>query len=117
MINAGTDFATEAEQASQAADAASGGNLGWVSPYMLNSDQQAAIWQTPVGGVSNIVSDSNGYWIYKVLDQQTRTPDATQQAKLKGVVYSRWLAAFQANALVWQDSTALTAMAPASPTP
>jgi len=117
MINAGTDFATEAKQASEAVDAATGGDLGWVSEYMLNADQQAAIWQTPVGGVSNIVSDSNGYWIYKVVDQQTRTPDATQQAKLKNVVFSRWLTAFQANALVWQDSAALTAMAPASPTP
>jgi len=117
MLNAGTPFTTEAILASEAADATSGGDLGWVSPYMLNTDQQDAIWQTPVGGISNIVSDSNGYWIYKVLSQETRTPDAAQQAKLKNVVFSRWLTAFQANALVWQDSAALTAMAPASPTP
>jgi hypothetical protein len=117
MINAGIPFTTEAILASEAVDATSGGDLGWVSPYMLNDDQWQAILQTPIGGVSNIVSDSNGYWIYKVLSQETRVPDAAQQARLKGVVFSRWLADFQANALVWQDSAALTAMAPASPTP
>ncbi len=115
MVNAGTDFATEATQASEAPDASTGADLGWVSPYMLTDASQQAIKQTPLGSVSNIVS-SGGYYIYKVIDQQTRTPDAAQQAKLKNVVYQHWLSEFQANALVWTDSAALTAMAPASPT-
>ena len=116
MINAGTDFVTEAAQASEAPEASTGADLGWVSPYMLTNAQQNAILQTPVGGVSNIVN-SNGYYIYKVIDQQTRTPDAAQQARLKNVVFKNWLSELQANALVWTDSAALTAMAPATPSP
>ncbi len=114
QINSGVDFSTVAKANSESADAVTGGDLGWVSPYMLTADQQAAIFQTPVGRVSNIVS-SNGYFLYKILDQQTRTPDAAQQAKLKLVVFPRWLAELQANSLVWQDTAAVSALAPATP--
>jgi parvulin-like peptidyl-prolyl isomerase len=114
-INSGTDFAAEAKTASEAVDAPAGGDLGWVSPYQMTAIQQQAVFSTPVGGVSNMVS-SNGYFLYKVLDQQTRTADAAQQAKLKNVVFQRWLTEFQGNALVWKDAAALSAMAP-SPTP
>jgi parvulin-like peptidyl-prolyl isomerase len=114
-INGGTDFSDVAKTFSEAADAPTGGDLGWVSPYMLTSSQQNIIFSTPVGRVSNIAS-GNGYYLYKVLEEQTRVADADQQAKLKKVVFSRWLAELQANALVWKDSAALTAMAPASAT-
>ena len=46
-------------------------------------------------------SSDNGYYLYKVLAEQTRTPDAAQQAKLKKVVFQHWLTEFQANALIW----------------
>ncbi|MFI5259561.1 MAG: peptidylprolyl isomerase [Candidatus Limnocylindrales bacterium] len=114
QINSGVDFSTVAMQTSESADAATGGDLGWVSPYMLTGDQQAAIFQTPVGRVSNIVN-SNGYYLYKILADQNRTADADQQAKLKKVVFPRWLSQLQANALVWQDTAAVNAMAPATP--
>ncbi len=114
LINNGEDFATVAKQYSEKTDAASGAELGWVSPYMLATVQQQAIFSTPVGRVSNMVS-SNGYYIYKVLEEQTRVADASQQANLKKVVFPAWLAELQANALVWQDSTAVSALAPATP--
>ncbi len=112
-LNSGVDFATEAKTASEAVDAPTGGDLGWVSPYQMAPVQQQAVFSTPVGSVSNMVS-SNGYFIYKVIDEQTRTPDATQQAKLKNVVFQRWLAEFRGTALVWKDAAALTAMAPST---
>lgn len=115
QLNSGADFSTLATQVSETSDASTGGDLGWVSPYQFSSDQQAAIFQTPVGRVSNIVN-SNGYYLYKIVDEQTRTPDAAQQAKLKKVVFQRWLTELQGNSLVWQDTAAVSALAPASPT-
>jgi hypothetical protein len=116
-INNGEDFGTVAQSVSEAADAPTGGDLGWVSPYMLTDSQQQVVFSTPVGRVSNIVN-ANGYYLYKVVDEQVRTPDPDQQVKLKKVVFSRWLADFQANALVWKDAAAVTALSPsASPTP
>ena len=114
-LNAGADFADLAKSSSEAVDAPTGGDLGWVSPYQLSAVQQAAVFSTPVGRVSNMVSNS-GYFLYKVVDEQTRTADADQQAKLKNVVFQRWLTEFQGNSLVWQDATALAALNP-SPTP
>jgi parvulin-like peptidyl-prolyl isomerase len=112
-INSGTDFGEVAKTFSEAADASTGGDLGWVSPYMLTSSQQDVIFSTPVGRVSNIAS-GNGYYLYKVVEEQTRVADANQQVKLKKVVFSRWLAELQANALVWKDTAALTALNPAA---
>ncbi|HEX7491108.1 MAG TPA: peptidylprolyl isomerase [Candidatus Limnocylindrales bacterium] len=114
-INSGVDFGTTAKTYSEVADAINGGDLGWVSPYMLTAAQEQVIYSTPVGRVSNIVSGS-GYYIYKITEEQTRVADATQQAKLKKVVFSAWLTEFQANALVWKDSAALTALTPGGST-
>ena len=112
-VNGGVDFATEAKAASEAVDAPTGGDLGWVSPYQLSDVQQQAIFSTPVGRVTNMVSN-NGYFIYKVLAEETRTADAAQQAKLKNVVFQRWLTDFQSNALVWKDTAAVTALNPSA---
>ncbi len=115
-INSGVDFAVEAGKISDSADAAKGGDMGWVTRYMLSSDQERAIWQTPIGGVSRMVS-GNALWIYKVIDEQTRVADADTQAKLKQTVYARWLAELQSTALVWTDTAGIAAMAPPSPAP
>jgi parvulin-like peptidyl-prolyl isomerase len=111
----GADFATEAKTQSEAVNASSGGDMGWVSPYQLTTLENQAVFNTPVGSVSNMVTET-GYHIYKILDEQTRTADPAQQVKLKNTVFKAWLADFQANQLVWQDQAALSAMAPASPT-
>ena len=112
-LSAGADFADLAKSSSEAVDAPVAGDLGWVSPYQLTTVQQTAIFSTPVGRVSNMVS-SSGYFVYKVVEEQTRTPDADQQAKLKNVVFQRWLTEFQGNALVWQDATGLAALNPSA---
>ena len=114
MINSGTDFATEAMAISEASDASSGGDMGWVSPYMLTTTQQQVIFATPVGRISPVVS-GNGFFIFQVVDEQTRVADPDQQAKLKKVVFPSWLSELQANGLVWKDAAALSAMAPATP--
>jgi hypothetical protein len=113
-INGGTAFADEAKSVSESADASGGGNLGWVSPYMLTSNQEKTINQTPVGRVSNIVQNTS-YFLYQVVDRQTRVADPDQQAKLLKVVFPNWLDQLQANALVWKDAAAVSALASASP--
>jgi parvulin-like peptidyl-prolyl isomerase len=115
-INSGVDFAAEARKISDSADGANGGDMGWVTKYMLSADQEAAIWQTPIGGVSRMVS-GNAFWLYKVVDEQTRVADADTQSKLKNTVYARWLSELQGTALVWTDTAAVAAMAPPSPSP
>jgi parvulin-like peptidyl-prolyl isomerase len=114
-INSGTDFATEAKLVSEASDALTGGTLGWVSPYMLSTDQQQAVFSTPVGSVSNVLTTSRGFFIYQVTKEETRVADPDQQAKLKKVVFPSWLAELQANSLIWEDTAAVSALASATP--
>jgi len=56
--------------------------------------------------------NSNGYHIYKVIAQETRTADAEQQAKLKPLIFTHWLTELQNNSLVWQDAAALDCLDP-----
>jgi len=116
-INSGVDFGTEAKQISDSPDSLKSGDEGWITKYMLTTDPEQAIWQTPIGGVSRMVSTSTAYLIYKVLDEQTRVSDADTQFKLKKTVYPRWLSELQGTALIWTDTAGVAAMAPASPTP
>ena len=115
-LNSGVDFATEATLISDTADSAKGGDKGWVSKYQLDSDQESAIWQVPVGGTTRVIA-GNVYVIYKVLEEQTRVQDANTQAEMKASVYPRWLSELEGSALVWTDTAGVAAMAPASPTP
>ena len=114
-VNNGADFATQARLLSEASDALSGGELGWVSPYMLTSTQQEAIFKTPLGRVSNIVSINRGFYLYQVTQEATRVADPDQQAKLKNVVFPSWLAELQSNSLIWEDAAAVSALASATP--
>ena len=114
-VNNGADFATEAKLLSEASDAVSGGELGWVSPYMLTATQQQAIFSTPIGRVSNIVSIDRGFYLYQVTQEATRVADADQQAKLKKVVFPSWLAELQSNSLIWEDTASVSALASATP--
>ena len=114
-IASGADFATVASKLSETADAANGAELGWVSPYQLDSVQEKAIFSTPVGSVTPMVND-NGFHIYKVVEEQKRLPDAAAQLRLKEVVFARWVTDLQANALIWTNQTVVDALTSASPT-
>jgi parvulin-like peptidyl-prolyl isomerase len=111
-INTGASFEAEAAKYSDASDAFTSGDMGWITPYQLSSDLQQAIFQAPIGGISRVVETSAGYGLFKVLAQETRTPDAAQQLKLKQVVFSSWLSDLEASTNTWTDSAGLTDITP-----
>ena len=116
-LGTGSDFASIAAKYSESADVYNGGDMGWVTHYQLDPDLEAAIFQAPVGGLSRVVQNSNGYYLYKVLGEENRVPDAAQQAKLKKLVFDAWLTKLTAATNIWTDAAGLTAITPASPTP
>ena len=117
LVNTGSDFAAEAAQYSDSTDASNGGDMGWVSRYQLASALEDAIFQTPIGGLSRVVQTSDGYYLFKVLADENRTPDAAQQLVLKKAVFTSWLAQLTASTNIWTDTAGLTAITPPSPTP
>ena len=110
-INSGMSFEDAAKKYGESADALTGGDIGWVTQYSFTGAQRDAIWNTPVGGVSSMV-DNTDYYIFKVVDEQTRTLDAAAQAELKTTVFSTWLTELRGSALIWEDSAAITAITP-----
>ncbi len=50
---AGADFAKIAKDNSDSADAATGGDLGWVAPFQLDAERQKAIFAAPIGKISD----------------------------------------------------------------
>ena len=124
QVAVGSDFGTFASTQSEASDASGGGDMGWVSPYMLSKEMQDAIFATPVGQVSPIVVSSGqstdstgapvtkvtGYWLFKVGAEQSRVADAAQQKRLLKVVFPAWLGELYTTAKVTTDQAALAAL-------
>jgi len=84
------DFSTLARVYSEAADASNGGDMGWVAHDQLTQTLEDGIFSTPVGSISNMVVDGADLYIFKVLEEQTRLPDADQIATLKDSAFSNW---------------------------
>jgi parvulin-like peptidyl-prolyl isomerase len=87
----GADWATLARNFSDAADAAKGGELGWVAKYQLDQASNDAIFGAAVGKVTDpIVVAQDGVHIYKILEEATRTPTGTQKTTLQQQAFNNW---------------------------
>ena len=70
------------------------------------------VTELPRGGY--LVQTSAGYWIFKVVAEEIRTPDAAEQARLKLSVWKAWVAEQTDAANIWTDQGALMSITPAS---
>ncbi len=66
QLRAGAPFANVAQQFSQAASAAVGGDIGWVSESQLGPQIAAAVSRMDVGAVSNPIRSLNGFYIMQL---------------------------------------------------
>ncbi len=71
QINAGGDFSTLAKKYSQASDAASGGDLGYVTKDQLPAEEQSIAESMQVGAVSGVIKTQYGYEIIKLVDKRS----------------------------------------------
>jgi hypothetical protein len=79
----GADFAAIA-RANSDREAEAGGDLGWVTRYQLDRFREAAIFGTPVGEVSQPFHLADGLYLFNVVDEVVRPPDASQLTGLRG---------------------------------
>ncbi len=91
----GTDFTKLVADQSDASNAGTGGNLGWVARYQLDKTQEDAIFALQAGQTSApiAVTDSSGTqvdMIYKVTAVQDRLPDPAQADALRANAFSNW---------------------------
>jgi parvulin-like peptidyl-prolyl isomerase len=91
-IDAGTlSFADAARDNSDKAEAAEGGELGWIARGQLTQEQENAIFAAPIGKVSEpLVIEGEGLYLYLVEREETREPDAAQREVLESSAFTIW---------------------------
>jgi parvulin-like peptidyl-prolyl isomerase len=92
--DAGGDFATLAIDNSEDVSAGAGGDIGWVARGQLQSSMIDAIFAAEIGKTSSVVPvEGNGLYLFKVLDEEDRTPDGRQLEAIRSSAFSDWYTA------------------------
>lgn len=84
------DFAALAEQYSDSDEAEDGGELGWFSREMLNTEIADVIFGLETGGVSEPLELGNGHHFFKVLEKTQRELDPDQTTLIRAGAFERW---------------------------
>jgi len=100
---AGADFAALAKGYSEDDSASSGGDVGWVAKLQYDSVREAAIFKAAVGGMTDVVQTKDGFYLYKIVEEQTRLPDADQAATIKSNGFTNWYSAQRSFAAIVRE--------------
>jgi parvulin-like peptidyl-prolyl isomerase len=100
LAAAGADFATVARDHSDGMQALQGGELGWRTASQLPPDVATKVLATAVGATTDPVQvDSattpgaaSGFYIEKVEEKATRTPDGQEAAIVAATAFDAWYA-------------------------
>ncbi len=106
-IDAGTlTFADAARDNSDSAEAANGGELGWIGRGQVDEAREAAIFAAPIGEVSEpLVVPGEGIYLFLVSAEQNREPDAAQKASLETSAFPLWYSKEKAAVEITRDPT------------
>ncbi|MBM85731.1 MAG: hypothetical protein CMM47_06890 [Rhodospirillaceae bacterium] len=81
-LRKGASFASLAREFSSAASAASGGQIGWISPGQLDTRLETPLRKMKIGGISEPIRTVFGYHILKLEDRRVLTAIDPMQAKV-----------------------------------
>ncbi len=102
----GKDFAILARDNSEAPSAGLGGDLGFVAKGQLVDQLTNAIFATPIGKTSDPVTVAgDGTYLFKVLSEETRTPEGRQLDELTSTAFSRWYDSKKSSVVITRDDT------------
>jgi parvulin-like peptidyl-prolyl isomerase len=104
--DAGADFAVLARDNSDSSSSGKGGDIGWVAKGQLEESLTTAIFATPVGKTSEVVTvESDGLYLFKVFAEEVRTPEGRQLEDIKASAFSNWYSAKKAATTIERDPT------------
>jgi parvulin-like peptidyl-prolyl isomerase len=90
-VDGGADFASLARDVSEGAEAPRGGDLGWVAKGQLPKELTDAIFATPVGTSSAIVTiENDGQYLFQVEKEEQRAAEGRQLDAIRSRVFSDW---------------------------
>jgi parvulin-like peptidyl-prolyl isomerase len=104
--DSGKDFAVLARDNSEAPSSGIGGDLGWIAKGQLVDQLTNAIFATPIGKTSDIVNVAgDGTYLFKVIAEETRTPEGRQLEELTSTAFSRWYDAKKSAVVIDRDES------------
>ncbi|MBV9860981.1 MAG: peptidylprolyl isomerase [Alphaproteobacteria bacterium] len=83
QMRKGTRFSAVAQQFSQSATAAVGGDIGWVRPDQLSPELGKVVAKLRPGELSDPIRTTGGFYLLLVVDRRTGTTGSSQDAVLK----------------------------------
>ncbi|NJD29568.1 MAG: hypothetical protein FIA92_14920 [Chloroflexi bacterium] len=87
----GADFARLARENGEGAEAADGGDLGWVARGQFDEVLERPMFETAVGEDSDVITvEGDGFYLFKVLAEEEREPTTEQLQIFKDQGFSRW---------------------------
>lgn len=87
----GASFDVIARAVSEGPEKDAGGEIGWIARGQLETLLEEAIYKAPLGGLSEAVNVAgDGWYLFKVWEEQSRLPDAEQAAKLRDTAFANW---------------------------
>ena len=90
-IDSGTDFGSIARDVSEGAEASRGGELGWIAKGQLQKELSDAIFATPVGKTSAVVTvTDDGQYLFQVTSEETKTPTDRQLDQIRLRLFNDW---------------------------
>ncbi|MBI2776546.1 MAG: peptidylprolyl isomerase [Chloroflexi bacterium] len=110
QLVAGADFGQMARDQGEGAEAAKGGDIGWVAPGQLGDLKEAPIFAAKVGEFTDVVAiQGEGVYIWKVVAEEKRDATKEQIAIFKSSGFSNWYSAKKAEAKITRSTSAATA--------
>lgn len=106
-VNAGLmTFPDAARDNSDNAEAAKGGDIGWVGRGQVDETREAAIFAAPIGKVSDpLTVPDEGIYLFLVNKEETRAPDAEQRRTLETSAFPVWYSKQKATFTITRDET------------
>jgi parvulin-like peptidyl-prolyl isomerase len=91
LADGGADFGQLARDFSESQTGGAGGDIGWVAKGQLDDSLTVAIFGAPVGETTQVVAvEADGSYLFKVLEEQVRTPEGRQLEELRSTAFNDW---------------------------
>jgi parvulin-like peptidyl-prolyl isomerase len=113
-LNSGEDFAKVASKMSIGPEASRGGDLGFITKWVMPNPLDKTIFKLPVNKISPIVQSSYGFHIFKVLESQPakdrNLADVRQdimadiRLQKEESAFTEWLAALKNKAVIKKET-------------
>jgi parvulin-like peptidyl-prolyl isomerase len=99
----GADFGAIAKAQSDASNASTGGDLGWIARLQVEKAEEDVLFRLQPGQVSEAQLREDGYHIYKVTQREKRPIDPRERSTVEANAFKNWYQPQKDAANIYRD--------------